>query len=139
MEKHYNLKSMEVGEYRVKLLAALYKALGFKVTTFPVQANGLDMIVENDKQIQGIEVTNWCRESYLSMDRFKTMKANWESLENKLKREGDRRDYRRILVYSYYDNIKNLIRYLENALVELIEIDKQDLPDEESIEGWTEA
>jgi len=139
LQKCYPEPKKRVGNYRVEKLRTRFEALGYKVTTFPVEANGLDMIVENDREVLGIEVTNWNENGYLNLDRLSNMISNWNDLEFKLEHSGDKRDYRRILVYNYPSNIENLTPYLFEAKVELMKLGKQDIPPEEDIiEGWME-
>lgn len=126
--------------YRVEKYKAYYEAEGFKVQIFPVEANGLDMIVEaedeeNGDWIAGVEIINWNEKGYLNKERLDRMEKNWLDFEMILKTNKDTRDYRRWLIYSYYSNIKNMIRHLFAIGVELIEVGYQDLP-KDNVDGW---
>lgn len=128
----------EKGEFRVRLMREYYELRGYTVHTWKIEENGLDMvcICEKGNEILGIEITNWNEDCYLSMDRFRRMKLNWENLGNQLRDEGDRKTYRKIIVYSFESNIENMLSYLEKLGVELKCIGYQDLP--ESSKGWND-
>jgi len=126
----YNLLRKMIGEYRVQLLTIEYEEQGYKVTAYPVEAKGLDMIAENDSEVLGIESTNWNEKGYLNPDRLGEMIANWNEKESELKQKGDKRNYRRILVYSYRANIEANISSLHEANVELRETGSQWVPPE---------
>ena len=137
--KHYTEERKKIGSYRVEKMRIRFEALGYKVTTFPIEATGLDMIAENNEQVIGLEITNWNKNGYLNFDRLSNMIQNYKDLEFKLKQAKDTRAYRRILVYSFTENIENMIPYLFEAKVELMKIGRQDLPDKEEVEGWLSA
>jgi len=124
----YNLFRKMLGQYRVKKLKTEYEGKGYKVTAFPVEAPGLDMIAESDSEVLGIESTNWNKEGYLNPNRLGEMIANWNEKESELRQSGDKRRYRRILVYSYPENIGNYISRLLEANVELEKMGSQDIP-----------
>jgi predicted secreted protein len=137
----YNEERMKIGEYRVQRLKEEYEAEGYRVVVFPTESNGLDMILMCDEKewIAGVEVTNWNKKGYLNGDRFENMKVNWDDLKmRQLRKDKDRKEYRKWLVYSYFDNIKNMLTSLEREGVELIEIGYQDLPKkkDEQLKGW---
>jgi hypothetical protein len=139
---HYNKVRKRIGEYRVQRMKVYFESKGCKVTTFPVEATGLDMIVETEEYIMGVEVTNWNKKGYLNFDRLSNMIQNWNDLEFQLKRNKDTREYRRLLIYSYTENIENMLPYLYENKVELMKIGYQDLPkeieNEKEIEAWIE-
>ncbi|MGB9856469.1 MAG: hypothetical protein ACPLKS_08045, partial [Caldisericum exile] len=124
------------GQYRVDLLVKELECKGYNVYSFPVEANGVDVIAENSTHVLGIEVLNWNDKWTLSVKRLKCMIENWDSLLEELKNNGDKRKYKRVLVYSYYYNIKSVLPYLLMANVELWERGHQDLPRKEVIEAW---
>ena len=126
----YNIFRKMIGEYRVKKLKTEYEGKGYKVATFPVEAQGLDVIAENESEVLGIESTNWNEKGYLNPDRRGEMIANWDKKDSELNQNGDKRNYRRILVYSYPENIEGSISSLHEANVELREMGRQDVPPE---------
>lgn len=126
----YNTLRKMLGEYRVQLLTIEYEEKGYKVTTYPVEAKGLDMIAENSSEVLGIESTNWNERGYLNLNRLGEMMSNWNEKESELRQSGDKRHYRRILVYSYPENTKGCISRLLEANVELEEIGSQWVPPE---------
>ena len=135
----YTERNKAVGQYRVDTLKAKYETKGYKVETFAIESEGLDMIAQNEEEVIGFEITNWNMRSYLSMKRLDSMKGNWQEFEDKLRKAHDVREYRRILAYSFSSNIELVLHYLERIGVELLEFGYQELPKEEKIEGWKNA
>ena len=135
----YSAERKRIGEQRVKWVKNYYENLGYKVTIFPIEDNTrVDVIAENAEEVLGIEVQNWKESCYLSMNRFKGYVAHWKRLENELRLRGDKRRYRKILFYSYIENIKFMYYHLKSECVELKEFGYQDIPEEEDIAGWME-
>lgn len=125
-----------IGQFRVDKIKAKYERLGYKVTTFAIEDEGVDMIAENDDEIILLEITNWNIKGYLSPKRIKNMENNWLEAEKGFRRKGEKRNIRRRLVYSHIENIHNVIRFLLEVEAELEEIGYQDLPPEDKLEGW---
>lgn len=127
---------IELGDYRVQQEAKYYQALSYKVTIYPYGVNGIDMIIESEEWVMSAEVTNWNKNGYLNLDRLSNYISNYEEVEKHLTILQDRRDRRRLLIYSYDSNIENIIKYLLEARIELRRIGKQDIPTEKEIKGW---
>ncbi|MBO3757965.1 MAG: hypothetical protein JTT14_02520 [Candidatus Brockarchaeota archaeon] len=136
----WNEERKRKGEYRVRLLVEELTCKGYNVLSFPVEANGVDVIAENSTHVLGIEVLNWNERWTLQLKRLKCMIENWDNLFEELKSRGDKRNYQRVLVYSYHYNIKNALPYLLKLNVELWERGYQDIPEykEERVSGWND-
>jgi hypothetical protein len=137
MRSFYPERNKSIGQYRVDRLKELYEIDGYKVTTFPVEAEGIDLIAENEDHVILAEVTNWNENGYLTPKRINSMVSNWEEKENDYKLNKDTRVIRRLLVYSFKKNIELVLLMLFNAEVELKQIGKQDIPPEET-KGWVD-
>lgn len=136
-----SVRNKEVGMYRVKLVKAYYEAMRYKVTVYPVEANGVDITAENDTHVLAIEVTNWKASCYMTLKRLKGYAENWKEFQERMNSIGDKRILVKILIYSYESNIEHQLPYLWMLDVELKRMNKQDLPeniDEEAIEGWND-
>jgi len=138
-KREYPPERKKLAEKRVNWVKKYYENLGYRVTAFSIEDNTqVDVIAENEKEVLGIEVQNWKKSCYLSMNVFKGYKAHWRKLESELRIRGDKRRYRKLLFYSFIENIAFMFRHLEREGVELKEFGYQDIPSEEdeSIEGW---
>jgi hypothetical protein len=134
-----NERNRKLAECRVNKMRRLYSQ-DYKVTTYPVNANGVDMVAENRKEILAFQITNWNKTGRLGIKKLHDYLTAWKDFERELEINDDKRNRRRILVYNYPNNIVNVLQYLNEAGVELQKIGKQDLPtedcQEESVEGW---
>ena len=121
-------------ERKAKALARLkpekqkYEDRGYKVTVFKVEDEGIDMIAENDREVIGLEVTNWNRNGYMNNDRYLSMVSNWNDHEKKLLKNHDKRVYKKMLVYNYPENVKNYLALLLEMGINLEQIGHEDLP-----------
>lgn len=132
----YKRRNKDFALYRVNLLKMKYESMGYKVSVnLPVENNGLDLIAENGKEVIGIESTNWKKSCFIDMKRYRNMKNNWRDKDNEMMRTGDTRTFRKLLVYSFSDNIKEVRKYLKSNQVELYKVGHQDIPPEYNEEG----
>lgn len=127
--KKYPTYQKELGAYRVKLLRDEYRKIGYRVYTFPVECNGTDILAESDTEILAIESLNWNHTSYLGIDRLNNMIRNFDILESMLQIAGSRKEFRRILVCTYRENLDRVMARLIETKIEWKYRSPQDIPD----------
>lgn len=129
----YPLKKKLIAECRLEIEKKRYEDAGYKVTVFEIEEHGIDMVAENDKEVIGIEVINWNRRGYTNQERFDSWVNHWDKHEEEVIENKDDRTYKRRLIYSYADNIKDFLKKLFDLGVELEMKGTQDLPKVEAI------
>ncbi len=141
-DNEYPTENLRKAEVRVNKIKKWLEMLGYKVTVFDISdPENIDMIAENIYVVIGLEITNWNENSYLNIGKLNGYKRHWKKLERELRAKGDKRTFRKRLIYSYYHNVEFMLRYLEIEHVELEEIGYQDIPIEKKEEpkqviGW---
>lgn len=141
---HYPEDNKMKGIIRLGYLKDYYEKRGYSVwINLPVERKGLDMVIENEEEVIGLEVINWNSKWHIQMKRLHGMLENWEDKGRELERKEDHRVYRKRLVYSYDENVEYVKTYLLDAEVELQKIGYQHLLGkkkeiEEQVEGWIE-
>jgi hypothetical protein len=121
-------RSNIVGQYGEQIAKERYERQGYRVTSHPINQNGIDLVAENETEVIFLEVINWKKSNYLSMQLLKGYEEHFKDVEGKYSK--DKRQKRRRLVYSFRENLEFFIDYLYVLDVELDCQDEQYLPPE---------
>lgn len=110
-----------VGELRVANIAAVLKQLGLTVITREIENDDVDVWVCKDHElVLVIEVLNWRRTGYMDLHRVKSILANFSNPQYN--------GSRKLVVFSFWENIRNQSRFFKREGIDLLEIGYQTLP-----------
>lgn len=110
-----------VGRARVENIASILEELGFTVTIKEPENKDVDVwVYTSDRLVLVIEVLNWKKSCYLDFDRTQSIKDN---LSNP-----DYSSSNRLLVFSFWHNIRNQLRSFEDLDIDYLEIGFQTQP-----------
>lgn len=110
-----------VGKTRVENIAQILRELGFNVVTKHPENHDVDAwVFKNEGLVLVIEVLNWRNTAYMDYSRLQSIVNNLcnPKYENVAK----------LLIYSFYGNIKNQMNHLENIGIEFLEVGFQTQP-----------
>lgn len=148
------------GDYRVKKIRDSYKRRGWEVDNRPVNANGVDLVCykkqkPNDPNaicidgeyypseiVKAFEITNWKKDSWMSIHRALDIIRNLNSEAKNQKVLHPKAYILKILVISYSNNIEHikLDLWMNNQVyIETYGYDEEPPSDEEeAVDGWVE-
>jgi hypothetical protein len=110
-----------VGKTRVENIAQILRELEFNVVTKGPENHDVDVwVFKNKGLVLVIEVLNWRKGDYMDLDRLQSVVNNLRNpkYENAAK----------LLIYSFYSNIKNQMNHLENRGIDFLEVGFQTQP-----------
>jgi len=110
-----------VGQIRVDNIAEILKELGFGIKTEEPECHGPDIWgFKEHKPVLAIEVLNWQRKVYMDAKRAESIREN---LSNPYYE-----DSRKLLVFSFWKNIKKRMNHFEGLNIDFLEIGFQTQP-----------
>jgi hypothetical protein len=121
----YPVERMEynkiVGKTRVENIAQTLRELGFSVVTKKPENHDVDMwVFKNEKLVLVIEVLNWRNTDYMDEDSWLSVVKNFRNPQYE--------SIAKLLVYSFYSNIKNQMSNLEKRGIDFLELGFQTQP-----------
>lgn len=110
-----------VGKIRVENIAEILQNLGFSVTIRNPESHGVDVwVFKEGNLVLVIEVLNWRKNVYMDLNRAKAIRQNFSSsYYNNL---------RKLLVFSFIENIENQMNYFEGLDIDFLELGFQTQP-----------
>lgn len=104
-----------VGRTRVENIAEIIRSLGFTVATGKVEDDDVDIWVSREEElVLVIEVLNWRKNAYMDFTRVKSIKQNFSDPKYS--------NCRKLLVYSFNQNIKNQMKFFRDLDIDFLEI-----------------
>lgn len=124
MMRYPALKTMYnkiVGKTRVDNIAEILRNLGFRVRVGKIEGDDVDIwVFKEEELVLVIEVLNWKRQSYLDFKRASRIRENFTNPYY--------RNSRKLLIFSFWRNIKNQMRFFEGLDIDFLELGFQTQP-----------
>ena len=110
-----------VGKTRVENIAGILEHFGFAVVTKEPENHDVDIWVYRDNNlVLIIEVLNWRKKVYMDFNRAMAIRENFSN--------ANYNNSRKLLVFSFFDNIKNQLSYFGGLDIDFLELGFQTQP-----------
>jgi hypothetical protein len=110
-----------VGKTRVENISAILRELGFIVITGEPENDDVDIwVFKDEKLVLVIEVLNWRKTLYMDVRRLMSITENFDNPRYL--------NSRKLLVFSFWKNIKNQMNFLEDKGIDFLEVGFQTQP-----------
>jgi Holliday junction resolvase len=123
--KRYPVKRIEycktVGKTRVENIAKTLRDLGFTVIARKPEDDDVDILVfKNSELVLVVEVLNWRKRVYMDFRRVQSIIQNFSNPKYS--------NTRKLLVFSFKENIENQLHFFQALDVDLLEVEFQTQP-----------